>query len=81
MRLADQRKLTQRQLEVLKLICRDELTNRAVALSLGISVKTVQQHRGALNSFAGVHCPIGLYKWAILNGHVQAPQKSLLTAA
>jgi DNA-binding NarL/FixJ family response regulator len=56
--------LTQRELEVLKLIC-DGLSTRAVAATLDISFKTAACHRHRILDKVGVHNGVGLLRWAI----------------
>jgi two-component system, NarL family, response regulator DegU len=58
--------LTQRELEVLRLICA-ELTMREIGQRLNISEKTVQNHRSNIMQKLSVSNTAGLVKWAISN--------------
>ncbi len=62
-RVAD---LTKRELQVLQLICREQI-NREIAEELGISVRTVDSHRRNLLQKTGVKNTAGLVKFAIKN--------------
>jgi DNA-binding NarL/FixJ family response regulator len=64
-----ERRLTFRELQILELIC-EGYSNKQVARQLSISVKTVGAHRMSLMEKAGVHDPISLFRWALLNGYV-----------
>lgn len=70
-----QTRLTNHQIQVLALVC-DDMPMKAIAVTLGRSIKTVEKHRQSINKFAGTHSPIGLYKWAIANGYVEAPVRT-----
>jgi DNA-binding NarL/FixJ family response regulator len=59
--------LTSRQREVLQLIA-EGLTNREIAESLGISVKTVESHRTHLMNRLEIHDVAGLVRYAIRVG-------------
>jgi DNA-binding NarL/FixJ family response regulator len=61
--------LTMRETEVLKLIC-DGLPNKGVAGQLGISIKTVEKHRGELNRKFGTQGEINLFRAAVRKGFV-----------
>ena len=62
-RVAD---LTERELQVLQLICREQI-NREIAEDLGISVRTVDAHRRNLMQKTGAKNTVGLVKFAIKN--------------
>jgi DNA-binding NarL/FixJ family response regulator len=59
--------LTPRQREVLRLIA-EGATTKAIARSLGISVKTVESHRTLLMERLGIHDVPGLVRYAIRVG-------------
>lgn len=59
--------LTPRQLEVLRLIV-DGATNREIAQTLGISVKTVEMHRMQLMATLDIHNVAGLVRYALRAG-------------
>lgn len=61
---ADAGDITDREMEVLILICR-ELTNREIANQLGISVRTVDAHRRNILQKTGAKNTAGLVKYAI----------------
>lgn len=67
-------KVTERRMQTLVLIC-EGLSHKQIAPILGISIKTVEKHRGELNRRANVHCGIDLYKWAVAHGYVDAPAR------
>jgi DNA-binding NarL/FixJ family response regulator len=56
--------LSRRELEVLKLICR-EYSNAEIAEKLFLSVSTVETHRKNLISKLGVNNTVGLVKFAL----------------
>lgn len=56
--------LSPRHTEVLRLICR-EWTNEMIAQKFGVSIKTVEKHRAALNRKFGAHSPIQLIRAAM----------------
>ncbi len=58
--------LSRRELEVLKLICR-EYSNAEIAEKLFLSVSTVETHRKNLIAKLGVNNTVGLVKFAIKN--------------
>jgi RNA polymerase sigma factor (sigma-70 family) len=62
-------KLTPRQREVLQLIAEGQ-TNREIAHTLGISVKTVETHRMKLMKRLDIHDIAGLVRYAIRKGLV-----------
>ncbi|OQX80006.1 MAG: hypothetical protein B6D61_02655 [Bacteroidetes bacterium 4484_249] len=62
-------KLTDREIEVLKLICK-EFSSPEIAESLFISDKTVENHRAKLIAKAGVKNTAGLVRWAVENDFV-----------
>jgi DNA-binding NarL/FixJ family response regulator len=63
--------LTEREIEVVRLIA-EGLINREIAEHLGISVKTVDTHRGNIMEKLNVHNTAELIKYAIRKGIVQA---------
>ena len=63
--------LTEREIEVVRLIA-EGLTNREIAERLGISVKTVDTHRGNIMEKLDVHNTAELIKYAIRKGIAQA---------
>jgi len=56
--------LSRRELEVLKLICR-EYSNAEIAAKLFLSVSTVETHRKNLIAKLGVNNTVGLVKFAL----------------
>jgi two-component system response regulator NreC len=62
--------LTPREREVLALIARG-LTNKEIAVELGISVKTVETHRTKLMEKLDLHTTAGLVRYAIAKGFVE----------
>jgi DNA-binding NarL/FixJ family response regulator len=63
-------RLTPRQREVLRQIAEGK-TTKAVARSLGVSVKTVETHRTHLMGRLDIHDVAGLVRFAIRIGLVQ----------
>ena len=63
------RKLSRRQLEVMRLVT-EGLTSREIAAGLGLSVKTVEAHRSAGMRRLGVADVTGLVRYAIRVGLV-----------
>jgi DNA-binding NarL/FixJ family response regulator len=61
--------LSPRELEVLRHIC-DGLSNRDIAVKLGLSVNTVAVHRANIMKTLGVHKTAELVMYAIQNGLV-----------
>jgi DNA-binding NarL/FixJ family response regulator len=61
--------LTEREVEVLKLIC-DELTTPEIAEKLFLSPRTVETYRKTLFEKTGVKNMAGLVMWAVRNGLV-----------
>jgi DNA-binding CsgD family transcriptional regulator len=61
--------LTQREQEILRLICEGHSTKQ-IAYLLGVSHKTISCHRGRILAKARVHDTISLFRWALENGHV-----------
>ena len=59
-------KLTERELEVLNLICQ-ELSSQEISEKLFISFHTVESHRANLMYKAGVKNTAGLVRWAVEN--------------
>lgn len=63
--------LTGRQIQVLKLVAEGHRT-REVARRLGISVKTVESHRGEIMKRLGIHDVVSLVRYAIRVGLIPA---------
>lgn len=63
--------LTPREREVLQLLAEGK-TNKEVAASLGIGLKTVETHRMNLMAKLGLHSVVDLVRYAIRNGIVAA---------
>ena len=59
---------TKRELEVLKLVCLGR-SSRQIALTLFISIRTVEKHRGALMKKTGTTNALELCKFAEKNGY------------
>jgi len=64
-------KLTPRQIEVLRLVAEGQRT-REIASSLGLSVKTVESHRGEVMKRLGIHDVVSLVRFAIRVGLITA---------
>jgi len=62
--------LTSREVEVLQLIAEGE-ANKQIAAELGISVKTVEKHRGHLMQKLDIHDTAGLTRYAIEEGIIE----------
>lgn len=62
--------LTSREIEVLQLIAEGK-TNKAAAMELGISIKTVEKHRDRLMHKLDIHDPAGLTRYAISTGLIR----------
>lgn len=60
-------KLTERQVQVLRLVAEGHRT-RDIAKRLGLSVKTVESHRGEIMKRLGVHDVVSLARYAIRVG-------------
>jgi DNA-binding NarL/FixJ family response regulator len=63
--------LTKRQIQVLKLVTEGHRT-REVAKRLGLSIKTVESHRGALMKRLRIHDVVSLVRYAIRVGLIPA---------
>lgn len=63
------RKLTPRQLEVLRLVAASH-TTREIARRLRLSAKTVESHRGEVMKRLGMHDVVGLVRYAVRVGLV-----------
>jgi DNA-binding NarL/FixJ family response regulator len=61
--------LSPRQLEVLRLVAEGHST-RAIGERLGLSVKTIETHRGELMKRLGIHDVVGLVRYAVRVGIV-----------
>ena len=64
--------LTKREREVVSLVA-DGLSNKEIAGSLGVGVRTVETHREHIMHKLGIHTVAGLTKFAIANGFVMMP--------
>lgn len=63
--------LTSREMEVLQLIAEGK-TNKETAADLGISIKTVEKHRGRLMDKLDIHDTAGLTRHAIAEGIIES---------
>jgi DNA-binding NarL/FixJ family response regulator len=63
--------LTSREMEVLQLIAEGK-TNKESAVDLGISIKTVEKHRGRLMDKLDIHDTAGLTRHAIAEGIIES---------
>jgi len=63
--------LTSREMEVLQLIAEGK-TNKEAASDLGISIKTVEKHRGHLMDKLDIHDTAGLTRHAIAEGIIES---------
>jgi DNA-binding NarL/FixJ family response regulator len=63
--------LTSREMEVLQLIAEGK-ANKETAAELGISVKTVEKHRGQLMRKLDIHDTAGLTRYAIATGIIES---------
>ncbi len=63
--------LTPREMEVLQLIAEGK-ANKQTANALGISIKTVEKHRGSLMSKLDIHDTAGLTRYAIAAGIIES---------
>jgi DNA-binding NarL/FixJ family response regulator len=63
--------LTARQVEVLKLVAEGHRT-REIATQLGLSIKTVESHRGEIMKRLGVHEVVSVVRYAVRVGLVTA---------
>jgi len=64
------KRITNRELQVLRLICEGYSTKR-IAAELGVTFKTAATHRSHLLEKADVHGVVLLLRWAIRNGIVE----------
>jgi DNA-binding NarL/FixJ family response regulator len=64
-------KLTSRETEVLQLIAEGK-ANKEIAAELGISIKTVEKHRGALMEKLDIHDTASLTRYAIAAGVIES---------
>ena len=60
----DSKILTRRENEILALIA-EGLRNKAIAVKLGVSIRTVEAHRDRIRKKLGISSPAGLTKYAI----------------
>jgi len=70
-RLEDPSLLTSRETEVLQLIAEGK-ANKETAAELGISIKTVEKHRGHLMAKLDIHDTAGLTRHAISSGIIES---------
>ena len=63
----ERNRLTPRELEVLQLIC-DGLSNKEIAVQLGLSANTVAVHRARIMNALGVHKTAELVMYALQHG-------------
>jgi DNA-binding NarL/FixJ family response regulator len=63
--------LTSREQQVLQLIAEGD-TNKEIAADLGISIKTVEKHRGRLMEKLDIHDTAGLTRHAIATGIIES---------
>lgn len=70
-RLADPSLLTSREMEVFQLIAEGK-ANKETAAELGISIKTVEKHRGRLMEKLDIHDTAGLTRHAIASGIIES---------
>jgi DNA-binding NarL/FixJ family response regulator len=62
--------LTEREIEVLKIIA-EGLSNKEIAIQLGISIKTVEKHRQQVMNKLNIHEVAGLTRYALAQGLVE----------
>src|SRR5579871_3092276 len=62
-------RLTPREIQALRWFCEGFSTKEAAA-KMGITYKTAVTHRTHLMSKAGVHDPIALFRWGVIEGYV-----------
>ncbi len=63
--------LTSREMEVLQLIAEGK-ANKETAVELGISIKTVEKHRGHLMDKLDIHDTAGLTRYAVTTGIIES---------
>jgi DNA-binding NarL/FixJ family response regulator len=63
-------RLSPRELEVLQMIA-ESLANKQIAAELGISIKTVEKHRGRLMQKLDIHDTAGLARHAMASGLIE----------
>lgn len=63
--------LTSREMEVLQLIAEGK-ANKETAIELGISIKTVEKHRGHLMDKLDIHDTAGLTRYAVMSGIIES---------
>jgi DNA-binding CsgD family transcriptional regulator len=63
------RELTQKEIDIMRLIC-DDCSTKEIAGLIKRSLKTVDHHRANIYKKTGTNSLVGLFRWAILNGHV-----------
>lgn len=69
--------LTSREVEVLQLIAEGK-ANKETAAELGISIKTVEKHRGSLMAKLDIHDTASLTRYAISSGIIESSVQSTI---
>lgn len=64
------KKFTTRETDIIKLIC-EQFTNKEIATSLGLSIRTVESHREKIQEKTGAKNSIGVVIYAIKHGIYQ----------
>lgn len=65
--------LTARSIEVLRAVC-EGLSDKEIAVRLGIEPRTVAFHKRGLRRKAGNRTTVGLVFWAIEHCYIEAPK-------
>lgn len=71
--------LTSREMEVLQLIAEGR-ANKETAVELGISIKTVEKHRGHLMDKLDIHDTAGLTRYAVMAGIIESSVQVTITS-
>ena len=71
--------LTSREMEVLQLIAEGR-ANKETAIELGISIKTVEKHRGHLMDKLDIHDTAGLTRYAVMAGIIESSVQVTITS-
>jgi len=66
-KISNQLALSHREVEVLRLIC-DGYTNKAIAITLGLSTSAIDFHKQSIYKKTGVNSAVMLVKYAVRNG-------------
>lgn len=61
------KKFTSRETDIMKLVC-DQYTNKEIATTLGLSIRTVESHREKIQEKTGAKNAIGVVIYAIKHG-------------